>query len=68
MAQSRSIFVLPFNREEVWPSHFRVERDHLQLSGQDKHMAFAGYLKSECGIGHGHAKAIVRWTLAGNGA
>lgn len=36
--------------------------------GLDKHMAIVGHLKSEYGMGHGHANAIVGWTLAGNRA
>jgi hypothetical protein len=34
--------------------------------GLEKHMAIVGYLKSGHGMGHGHANALVRWTLAGN--
>jgi Domain of unknown function (DUF4287) len=34
--------------------------------GLDRHMAIVGYLKSEHGMGHGHANALVGWTLAGN--
>jgi hypothetical protein len=36
--------------------------------GLDKHMAIVGYLKSEYQMGHGHANALVGWTLAGNTA
>jgi len=34
--------------------------------GIDKRMAIVGYLKSVHGMGHGHANALVGWTLAGN--
>jgi len=34
--------------------------------GIEKHMQIVNYLKSEYGMGHGHANAIVGWTLAGN--
>jgi len=34
--------------------------------GLEKHMAIVGYLKSEYRMGHGHANALVGWTLAGN--
>jgi hypothetical protein len=36
--------------------------------GLGKHMAIVGYLKSEHEMGHGHANALVGWTLAGNAA
>jgi hypothetical protein len=35
-------------------------------SGHERHMAIVNYLKSEYGMGHGHANALVGWTLAGN--
>ena len=34
--------------------------------GLGRHMAIVGYLKSGHGMGHGHANALVGWTLAGN--
>jgi Domain of unknown function (DUF4287) len=36
--------------------------------GLDKHMAIVAYLKSQFQMGHGHANALVGWTLAGNKA
>jgi len=38
----------------------------IAASGLSKHMEIVGYLKSEHGMGHGHANALVGWTLAGN--
>ena len=34
--------------------------------GLNKHMEVVGFLKSTHGMGHGHANALVGWTLAGN--
>ena len=36
--------------------------------GLDKHMAIVNYLKANYQMGHGHANALVGWTLAGNKA
>jgi uncharacterized protein DUF4287 len=34
--------------------------------GYERHMEIVQCLKSEHGMGHGHANALVGWTLAGN--
>ena len=38
----------------------------IHSCGVVKHMEIVGYLKSEYEMGHGHANALVVWTLAGN--
>jgi len=34
--------------------------------GLDRHMAIVNLLKADYQMGHGHANALVGWTLAGN--
>jgi hypothetical protein len=34
--------------------------------GIERHMAIVGFLKLEHEMGHGHANALVGWTVAGN--
>jgi Domain of unknown function (DUF4287) len=65
MAEDGSRIVLPVHREEVRALDRGVAADHTGC-GLDKHMAVVGYLKSEHGMGHGHANALVGWTFAGN--
>jgi len=36
--------------------------------GLEKHMAMVDFLKSDYGMGHGHASALVGWTRAGSSA
>ena len=38
----------------------------IAASGVTKHMEIVGWLKTEHNLGHGHANALVAWTLAGN--
>lgn len=38
----------------------------IRGSGLSRHMEIVGHLKSEHGMGHGHANALVGWTLAGH--
>jgi hypothetical protein len=40
----------------------------IRSCGKEKHMEIVSYLKSEHEMGHGHANALVGWTLAGNQA
>ena len=67
MAEAGARVVFPVHREEVRALDRRWQQV-IADCGMDKHMAIVGYLKSEHGMGHGHANALVGWTLAGNTA
>jgi hypothetical protein len=43
-------------------------RQIIATSGCEKDMEIVKYLKTEYGMGHGHATALMGWTLAGNTA
>ena len=38
----------------------------IATSPVSQHMEIVNWLKAEYGMGHGHANALVGWTLAGN--
>lgn len=38
----------------------------IRECGRERHMEIVSHLKTEFGMGHGHANALVGWTLAGN--
>ena len=38
----------------------------IKKCGLEKHMEIVKYLKAEHKMGHGHANALVGWTLQGN--
>jgi hypothetical protein len=40
----------------------------IEACGLEKHTEIVNYLKTEYQMGHGHANALVGWTLAGNKA
>jgi hypothetical protein len=68
--------------QAAWPSHgpasyfpsiekkygrsIAAWQDEIGACGLEKHMAIVTFLKTEHGMGHGHANALVGWTLAGN--
>ena len=52
--------------EKKYGRSIREWQDIIAGCGLDKHMESVKYLKSEYQMGHGHANALVGWTLAGN--
>jgi hypothetical protein len=67
VAKTGPSVVLPLNRDEVRRSIIEWQ-NIITDCGLEKHMAIVGYRKSEHGMGHGDANALVGWTLAGNKA
>ena len=65
MAEGRPSLLLPFDRKEVWAVNLRLA-GIINGCGLEKHMQIVEYLKTEYAMGHGHANALVGWTLAGN--
>jgi len=66
VAEAGSGLVLPIDREEVPGRSIAEWQQIIADSGLEKHMQIVEYLKTEYGMGHGHANALVGWTLAGN--
>ena len=69
LAEARALRRIPFGSSAIEKKYGRSIAEWQQIvanCGLDKHMAIVGYLKSEHGMGHGHANALVGWTLAGN--
>ena len=65
MAQTRTGSVLP-SIEKKYGRSIAEWQDIIGKCGLDQHMAIVSFLKSEYRMGHGHANALVEWTLAGN--
>ena len=62
VAEAGTRVVFPVHREEVRALDRGVAAGHRRVR-PGKHMAIVGYLKSQYGMGHGHANALVGWTL-----
>jgi hypothetical protein len=65
VAEARTRFVLPSIEKKYGRSIAEWQRI-IWVCGLEKQMAIVRYLKSEYDMGHGHANALVAWTLAGN--
>jgi hypothetical protein len=52
--------------EKKYGKSIREWQDIIVAYGDQKHMALVGLLKTEHAMGHGHANALVYWTLQGN--
>jgi hypothetical protein len=54
--------------ETTYGRSIREWQTIIDECGLQKHMAIVSHLTSEYGMGHGHANALVGWTLAENRA
>jgi hypothetical protein len=52
--------------EKKYGRSIREWQDIIVCCGLTRHMEIVSHLKSEYQMGHGHANALVGWTLAGN--
>jgi len=52
--------------EKKYGRSIREWQDIISGCGLTRHMEIVNHLKAEYQMGHGHANALVGWTLAGN--
>jgi len=54
--------------EKKYGKSIKEWQEIIEQCGREKHMEIVNYLKTEYAMGHGHANALVGWTLQGNRA
>ena len=52
--------------EKKYAKSIREWQDIISNCGTTKHMEIVTFFKTEYAMGHGHANALVKWTLDGN--
>ena len=52
--------------EKKYGKSIKEWQEIIEQCGCEKHMEIVHYLKTEYAMGHGHANALVGWTLQGN--
>jgi len=52
--------------EKKYGKSIKEWQEIIEQCGREKHMEIVNYLKTEYAMGHGHANALVGWTLQGN--
>ena len=65
MAEGGTIDLLP-SIEQKYGRSIAQWQAIIADCGESKHLAVVEHLKTEYQMGHGHANALVQWTLAGN--